>query len=133
MITEATPSIYIKDQSLSLEVDKWIKGGGVIGSYKRPEKKEVKGHGFGMTSSSHSSKRGFDERKAVQKPLLEKFYEASIGFTSKPWSDLVARMNVAVSTHQVRRTFTGQTTMQKLAVWKEVERVALIMIEEFEK
>ena len=134
MIIEATPSMYIKDQSLSDEVQAWIDAGGVINGGELNKAVTVGFNGgksdkVKAKKQSVSYSKGFIERSSVQRPVLQAYKQASK--SPHPWRDLVDRLRVKVSVTHLRRVEVGTTTFGDTETWKAVEKVATEMTREF--
>ena len=126
MIIEATPSIYIKDQSLSDEVQAWINAGNKVNDCSnlvrvksnfnsagdRVNKAELKARNLGHSNAMH-------QRQEKQVPLLKSYQEVANKRTC--WIDLANAIGGCISAAHLSKTSKGKTSIQNEEVWCRVE------------
>ncbi|HEY4538145.1 MAG TPA: hypothetical protein VIG45_06800 [Erysipelothrix sp.] len=136
MIIEATPSIYIKDQSLSDEVQAWIDAGNKVSKIESKKKNlgEIVAPMFNNCSQFDAHRKnlgdGLKGRSIIQKPLLEKY--KSVVSKKTCWLDMSKAVGGCVSSTHLSRTAKGKTSIQDNEVWNRVKAYAEQKIKEWE-
>ena len=127
MIIEATPSMYIKDQSLSDEVQAWIDAGNKVNDCsnlvkvksnfnsagERVNKAELKARNLGHSNA-------MQQRQDKQVPLLKSYQAVSNKRTC--WMDLSNAIGGCISAAHLSKTSKGKTSIQNEEVWGRVEK-----------
>ena len=137
MIIEATPSMYIKDQSLSDEVQAWIDAGNKVNDCsnlvkvksnfnsagERVNKAELKARNLGHSNA-------MQQRQEKQIPLLESYQAISNKRTC--WIDLANGVGGCISSGHLSRVARGRTSIQDNDVWNKVKAYIEQKIKEWE-
>ena len=127
MIIEATPSMHIKDQSLSNEVQAWIDAGNKVNDCstlvkvksnfnsagERVNKAELKARNLGHSTA-------MQQRQEKQVPLLTSYQAISNKRTC--WIDLANGVGGCISAAHLSKTSQGKTSLQNEEVWGQVEK-----------